>query len=564
MTAPFDRRHHQNRALTRRGHPHMTDVTFAVAGPERLESASAFARFLLNWLVLTTASQSLYLGVRLMVHEIASTLLLVPKTDYPVFQTHISSIPHAVVCGTEARALSSTGGRSVALQEVALATLALVTCSPAGQAEGSAFVRQLEEVRGAAPEIRVIDLSDVAESEVAARLKADLLTVLIEAAAIGAARAVSLMRDTVQLRGLHQSTQAAFSKLERYVLQSGLAQRVQGAELALAVSDRGVSLTQDTRIEQRLPGSSVGLSDVAIAIARVPGESDGVLTVRLRTHEDDAAVAWWRFPAEDLQRGWLRLSLPVSLDDDARTARLSLEWTGAAPLEIGRSGRHPDPRFQAQGAGDASEHAIALRLWTYVPGCQAPIVSEGRYPGESRGPMSTAPAAAKLPEPLRTGSDMASAGQNSWELSSDILGRAENLNPGNRDFKYLVELAALQVHALPNGVAAGLLRDTIPAGVRGLRVKVATLAPEGPPIDYAIAVGPAPKRSILGKRPIPHPDAFSSDWHRFEATEKGEVALFLEEPLDETVSLYLMTRLSRDDGNAGWAWSTFLTIQLLV
>ena len=27
MTAPFDRRHHQNRALTRREHPHMTDVT---------------------------------------------------------------------------------------------------------------------------------------------------------------------------------------------------------------------------------------------------------------------------------------------------------------------------------------------------------------------------------------------------------------------------------------------------------------------------------------------------------------------------------------------------------
>lgn len=27
MTAPFDRSHHPNRALTRRGHPHMTDVT---------------------------------------------------------------------------------------------------------------------------------------------------------------------------------------------------------------------------------------------------------------------------------------------------------------------------------------------------------------------------------------------------------------------------------------------------------------------------------------------------------------------------------------------------------
>lgn len=27
MTAPFDRRHHRNRALTRRGHPHMADAT---------------------------------------------------------------------------------------------------------------------------------------------------------------------------------------------------------------------------------------------------------------------------------------------------------------------------------------------------------------------------------------------------------------------------------------------------------------------------------------------------------------------------------------------------------
>lgn len=509
-------------------------------------------------------SQLIILVFALMMHEIASTLLLVPKTDYPTFQTHISNIPHSVVCGSDARVLSATGGRNIALQEVALTALALVTCSPLGQAEGAAFLRQLEEVRGAAPGIRVIDLSDVAESEIAARLKADLLTVSIEAAAVGAARAVTLMRDTVQLRGLHQSTQAAFSKLERYVLQSGLAQRVRGAELALAVGERGVSLTHDTRIEQRLPGSSVGLSDVAIAISRVPGRSDGVLTVRLRTHEDDAEVAWWSFPTEDLQRGWLRLSLPISLDDDARTVRLSLEWTGAAPLEIGRSGRHPDPRFQAQGAGDASEYAIALRLWTYVPGCQAPIVTDGRYPGESRGPMGAASAAAMLPEPLRAGSGLVTAEQNCWELSSDIFGRAENLNPGSRDFKYLVEQAALQVHALPNGVAAGLLRDTIPAGVRSLRVKVTTLAPEGPPIDYAIAVGPAPKRSILGKRPVPHPDAINSDWHRFEATEKGEVALFLEEPLLEVSSLYLMTRLSRDDGNAAWAWSTFSTIQLSV
>lgn len=497
-------------------------------------------------------------------HEIASTLVLVPKTDYPTFQTHISSIPHAVVCGSEARTPSATGGRGIPLQEVALTALALVTYSSAGQAEGAVFLEQIEEIRGAAPEIRVIDLSDLAESEVAARLKTELLTVSIGAAALGAARAVSLMRDTVQLRGLHQSTQAAFSKLERYVLQSGLAQRVQGAELALAAGDLGVSLKQDTRIEQRLPGSSVGLSDVAIAIARVPTGQNGVLTVRLRTHEDDAEVAWWRFPAADLQRGWLRLSLPVSLDDDARTVRLSLEWTGAAPLEIGRSGRHPDPRFQAHIAGDASEYAIALRLWTYVPGCQAPIVSEGRYPGESRGPMGTAPAGAVLPEPLRTGSDLESGGQNSWELSSAILSGAESLNPSNRDFKYLVELAALQVHALPNGVAAGLLRDAVPAGVRSVRVKVTTLAPEGPPIDYAIAVGPAPKRSILGKRPIPHPDAISSDWHRFEATEKGEVALFLKAPLPEAGSLYLMTRLSRDDGNAAWAWSTFSTIQLSV
>lgn len=36
MTAPFDRRHHQNRALTRREHPHMTDVT--VQHPARCSS----------------------------------------------------------------------------------------------------------------------------------------------------------------------------------------------------------------------------------------------------------------------------------------------------------------------------------------------------------------------------------------------------------------------------------------------------------------------------------------------------------------------------------------------
>lgn len=499
-----------------------------------------------------------------MVHEIVPTLLLVPKTDYPTFKGHISSIPHALVCGTEAKAISGVGGRSIPIQDVALTALALFTYSPAGRAEGAAFLEHLEDVRGAAPGIRVIDLSDVAEGEVAARLKDALLTISIEAAAVGAARAVSLMRDTVQLRGLHQSTQAAFSKLERYVLRNGLAQRVQGAQLALAVGESGVNLTQGKQIEQRLPGSSVGLSDVAIAIARVPGESDGVLTVRLRTHEDDAEVAWWKFPAEDLQLGWLRLSLPVSLDDDARTVRLSLEWTGDAPLEIGRSGRHPDPRFQAHVEGDASEYALAIRLWTYVPSCQAPIVSDGRYPGESRRPMGTSPASTMLPEPLRAGSDLSSAGQASWELSSDIFGRAENLNPGNRNFKYLVEQAALQVHALPKGVAAGLLRDTVPAGVRSLRAKVTTLAPEGPPIDYAIAVGPAPKRSILGTRPIPHPDAITSDWHRFEATEKGEVALFLAEPLSEAGSLYLMARLSRDDGNAAWAWSTFSTIQMSV
>ncbi len=267
-------------------------------------------------------------------------------------------------------------------------------------------------------------------------------------------------------------------------------------------------------------------------------------------------LATWEFEAAELSRGWVNLPMEIALGPDDMTLDLSLDWSGLHPLELDWCLRHPDPRYSLRSAsattGAADDRVLALRIWSYIPGCTVPVASDNWPTGRS----------------------------GTWILPGEALAKGISLNTDDENTRYLEQFDMLQVHPIQGDFAAALLSGAIDPGIGQVSVNIGSLSDSAAAIDYAIAIAPtanriAPVRSakgILRRRGMPLKPALErllslpatrcSEWYRLNAQEKGRIDLLLAAPTTEPFDLYLITRMAEEAERPSFAWATFSAVTL--
>lgn len=408
-------------------------------------------------------------------------------------------------------------------EQVHLDLVGFLALGPEGRAA-------LERVRGAwqarfgAPAPELLELDPGAEGARSAVL-AWLAARLLDERDRLARRNVSLTRGMAELRRTHRETQEAFRTLESYVGDTARAPRQLAGSLEAGTPAPRLPLQDGDMLEQRLPVSSVGLSDVALLLAGPAPAGEGRLEAVLELAESGAVAAHWLLPARALQPGWLRLSLPVALGADPQTPLLRLSWSGAERLSVASGCRSADPRFRMQHNGAPRPEALAVKSWKALPGAAAVLPAEGH------------PAAGGRPEPR-------------WMIGRSLLERAEPVATDPEAVRFSTELGGLLVCPGPEAaVAAARLPGACRAGVQRITGGAETKQAEGPAVEYALAVAPA---GAAGPAGLPEfAPGWRSDWVRLQPAQWSELRLFLPEPLEARADLYLLTRRAAAAEGAG-------------
>lgn len=382
----------------------------------------------------------------------------------------------------------------------------------------------------------VLDASAIAAKTRTEEICAFVIGELAKGRTAQAKRNHQLTRDIAALRVAHEQIQQSFSRLETFVYDGGLAVRTPAEALMPASRPRRIVLAPGGLLEQRLPRSSVGLSDLAVHFAGPSPVPHGTLEVSIATREDDAVAGRWRLSDAELSPGWLRFSLPESLGADPRTPEVRLSWQGDGPVHFDLSMKHPDERYQVRRDGAPQKEVLAVRSWSYIAGCAAPAPVEGQLPSG------------------RTATRRA--------ISREVLERAVSLNGATKHFGYRADHDVLQVHVIPGKVAVGLLPGLLGAPVISIASRISTIAAKAKDIEYRMAVAPAGKRATSLETLPKFAAGWITDWTRLAALETGNLEIAFEPPLDGPHDLYLMTRLADGVTDSSWGWSTFSSLSV--
>ena len=287
-------------------------------------------------------------------------------------------------------------------------------------------------------------------------------------------------------------------------------------------------------LTQRIAASSMGLSDLALFLPDQDLPEQACLHAELSLAESSTIASTWTLDASELSTGWVRLSLPSALDDDEQTPHLRLSWQADRPLLLGGGVFHPDPDHCVEINGQRFDRILASRLWKHTPGGQPPIPSDGHW---TDGPL-----------PPR--------------FYVDPFRLSEVAKAAGDELKFFEETGALQVHPRVDTTSFARLAGAVRPGVRRVRATIAGRHPQGPRVAYALAAAP--------RRPVRRlPDLIQnceragriSDWAELSGDRESELDLFLVEPADQALDLYLMTRPG-PGARPAHGWATFRDIWL--
>ncbi|WP_139257581.1 DUF6212 domain-containing protein [Natronohydrobacter thiooxidans] len=385
----------------------------------------------------------------------------------------------------------------------------------------------------------IADVTDMPTAEAGAALAQFIAEQLNAITIRQARRIVDLSSALKSVRSVHEETLSAFKKIEAFVSGNNLCSRTQSLTLAPTASV-SLKLRAGQQVVQRLPVSSEGLSDIEIYCAALPKRSSGILTAVLRTLEDDVEHASWIVSAEEISGPTLRFCLPVALSSDIRSPVLELGWDGSTVLPLGYAMAHPDERFQAQLDGMPAVNVLAMRLWTYLPGSMAPLPVDGILPASTN-----------------------ETDLRKCVLDSALLATVVNMTPESAASEYVADRAAIQVHPLPEDISAMCIRRGIPKGAVQVSANIHTASDQAQNIEYALGLLPSSEtaKPLTFDQTLPEQ---SSDWVLLTPDSKGEVHLFMQEPLADVHDLVLMTRLAKRPGDAAYGWARFDNIRIQI
>lgn len=457
--------------------------------------------------------------------ETRRALLAIADVDKDRLSALAEAIPSTIVDPNADETAAMTGG-------LAFAAFA--------SDDGRAALERLNTRRslhGLAPAMMIDFREDgTAVQHSSANATAALFAKIGESAHMLAARNVDLMRQAAQIRHVNEETLYAFEKLERFVTGLGGATRTE--RLSLLPSPRSITLSIESgqTLVQRLPIGSAGLSDIAILVANAPTAHDGHLQVDVRTADDNALAGAWLIPARELAPGWHRLALPSALSGDQRSVLVALSWVGPSTVELRCALRHPESRMQASVDGRAQGLTLAIKAWTFVEGCEAPVAVGSRLP------------ASELPE-------------RSY-VPGSMLEQAESLNAKPENVEYKASDHSVLVHVLIEGVSVARIPGAAVAGTRIVSARALTRSEKAPVAEYALGVAPAAARPQTPGTPPEFAPGRVTEWLTLTPMESGRLDLVLDAPVDEPLDLYLMTRLHPSAKRVTWGWTTFDQIRL--
>lgn len=372
-------------------------------------------------------------------------------------------------------------------------------------------------------------------------LQSTLLRVLAQEVRAAAERNVLLNRSIALMRKEQERILDNFSKMENFVLSHNLIERRLLTSLEPSPACAPLEISSESSLEQRLPVSSSGLSDVMVFVDDVDPDASGVLEVILFTIEDSEICAKWHIASEKIRDKRLRLSLPVSLSGDAMTPSLRVRWVGEGVVSLATSLHNPDTRYQASHPDNSDGRVLALRCWSYIPGSQAPLPAGAHLP------------VGKDKEPVRT-----------VLVTPESLEKFINITAPEEYVRVVQDGRALQVHAMKGETTSAVIQHVVPVNTSKIVAEITTTSENGPKIEYALGLLPTPRSGskfdverVLGT-------GIMSDWVPMTPLDVGEVQLLLPRALEAPHDLYLMTRLAQGQEDDAWAWSTFRNIRVTI
>lgn len=393
----------------------------------------------------------------------------------------------------------------------------------------------------------ICNLTDVGEGQRKEHAYSFVANALSRALTDHLVSAKNLLRSLAEIRQTHAQTQSAFSRLERFVLQHNLATRTESLALMPGCGMPSLELKTGETLSQRLPCSSAGLSDVCLFIDSISGVSelqsldDPLLVATLVTAEDNVLRGRWLIPKGLIERGAgsVRLSLRTALDAAELTPMLDLRLLSEGALKFSTSLYHPDPRFPARVNGRSEFSVLALRTWSYFPGCEAPIVVGSCLSSTSKA----------TPSFVRI-------------LDRDVLAKAYDVTPDNPHSCFLEDSSAILVHPEPEGISVMKIPAAIPAKTTEVKASISTTSEKAPGIEYAFGLNPSVIEMVANDQTSNSRYRHVTPWVKLGPLETGELYLPLGTALSDCHDLFLMTRLSHQPGDNAWGWSTFSKIRV--
>lgn len=466
--------------------------------------------------------------------------VILPEQDAEFVKSIDLPVEIAVLNQDASSIVSDDGLVKYSIHELSSHCIGGVASNATGVKSVERFLEIMAEATGTNP-LPLCNLSKLKAQSREARLRCFITDAFALALERQVRRVAELSRSLGALRQIHGQMQDAFAHLEKFVLDNNLAERTETLALLPGRDMAPLDLREGESLTQRLPISSVGLSDVDLFIENADFGIDGVLSVELRTQEDDAVKGIWKLSGNQLAKGPVRLALHTALESAPLAPILNLTWQGEGLVQLSTSLYHPDPRLQAHINSRNDPRVLAIRCRSYLPGSAAPI-----------------PAGAHLPIDLRALKPLVRV------LDNMMLSQAENLTPDSEHSHYLADEEALLVHPLPQGISRVRIAAAIPAGTIHIDARIFTLADKAGKIEYALGIAPTVQEFLMA-------ETFETDflskitsWVQLSPQVKGELHLPLADPLQEDHDLFLMTQMPVQPGDTSWGWATFSRIRIQV
>jgi hypothetical protein len=335
-------------------------------------------------------------------------------------------------------------------------------------------------------------------------------------------RNTRLMREQSLLRSQADQVQSAFEQVERYLNEDWKDLRKLVSSLPVIETQPPLSLRREPQVEQRLPTSSSGLSDISLSLFAAPVDPAGALHATLELRDSGESVARWAVNADQLHPGWLRLALPRALGHDPQGVQLRLSWQGEDTLLLSSSQHHPDFRF----APLPDTPMLALQCWKSFPGTQTILSAD-----------------AILPEDTTAGSP-----SRRWTLGRSLLSRADG-DPAR--VGYSDHYGGLRVEPRPGSMGIARVDEALQPGVSEVTGGIKIEHDTGPRVEFALAARPSPLRSATVSDPVGQVGTILSSWLALSPGVWSMHNLHLPAALVVPHDLYLLTRLPDGTDTAG-------------